>query len=181
MTDNNEGTGREEQAVRRRSRHGFWLGLAAGGLLGVAVSGAVALGAGALAAGHLGGGHGRHGFFRHQDPELAREHMELATDWILSRVDATEDQKGQAKRVVSETFDDLLPLVQEHRSIHETLVEEMTRANLDPEAIERLRRGQVELFDQASKEITGSLTELAGILTPEQRAELVEMGRRFRH
>lgn len=181
MTDNDDNKSREEHAIRRRSRHGFWSGLAAGGILGVALSGAVALGAGALAAGHLGGGHARGGFFRHQDPELAREHMELMTDWILSRVDATEDQKGQAKRVVSETFDDLLPLVQEHRSNHETFVEEMTKANLDPEAIERLRRSQVELFDQASKELSASLTELAGILTPEQRVELLEMARKFQH
>jgi len=181
MSDNEEGKGTEDHAIRGRSRHGFWFGLAAGGLLGVALSGAVALGAGALAAGHLGGGHARRGFFRHEDPERAREHMELATDFILSRVDATEEQRVQAKRVVSETFDDLLPLVQQHRSNHETFVEEMTRADLDPEAIERLRRSQVELFDQASKELSGSLTELAGILTPEQRVELLEMARRFHH
>ncbi len=180
MTDN-EVSKSEEPSVRRRSRHGFWSGLAAGGLLGVAVSAAVAMGAGALAAGHLGGGHGRRGLFRHQDPEAAREHLQLATDWILSRVEATEDQKSQAKRVVSESFDDLLPLVQEHRSSHESFVEEMSRADLDPEGIERLRQAQVDLFDRASKEISGSLTELAGILTPEQRVELLEMARKFRH
>jgi Spy/CpxP family protein refolding chaperone len=181
MTDSNEDKSTEEHRDRRRSRHGFWSGLVAGGILGVALSGAVALGAGAMAAGHLGGGHGRRGFFRNEDPEVAREHMELMTDWILSRVDATEDQKGRAKQVVSETFGDLLPLVQEHRSNHESFVEEMTKANLDPEAIERLRRSQVELFDQASKEISGSLAELAGILTPEQRVELLEMTRKFHH
>jgi Spy/CpxP family protein refolding chaperone len=174
MTEGSEGKS-------RRSRHGFGFGLVAGALLGVALTGAVAFGAGALAAGHLGIGHGRRGFFRHEDPEAAREHMALATDWILSRVDATEDQKEQAKRVVSETFDDLMPLVQEHRSNHETLVEEMTKASLDPEAIERLRQDQVELIDRASRELSGSLTELASILTPEQRVELVSMARKFRH
>ncbi len=181
MTDSTEDKNIEQHALRRSSRHGFWSGLAAGGILGVALSGAVALGAGALAAGHLGGGHAGRGFFRHQDPEAAREHIEFATDWILSRVDATEDQKGQAKRVVSQAFDDLLPLVQEHRSNHETLVAEMTKANVDPAAIERLRQSQVELIDRASKELTGSLTELAQLLTPEQRVELVEMARTFQH
>ena len=181
MTDSNEIKNSEEHATRRRSRHGFWAGLTAGGILGLVLSGAVAMGAGALAAGHLQGGHARRGFFRHQDPEVAREHMTLATDWILTRVDATEDQKGQAKRVVSETFDDLRPLVQEHRSSHEALVEEMTKANFDPEAIEVLRQNQVELFDRASKELSGSLTELAGILTPEQRVELLEMAKKFHH
>jgi Spy/CpxP family protein refolding chaperone len=145
----------------------------------VALSGAVALGAGALAAGHLGGGHAGRGFFRHQDPEAARAHMEMATEWILGRVDATEDQKAQARRVVAETFDDLLPLVQEHRSTHESLFQEMSKENLEPEAIESLRRSQVELFDRASQELSESLTELAEILTPEQRVELMEMARRF--
>jgi Spy/CpxP family protein refolding chaperone len=181
MTDSNETKSGEDHSIRRRSRHGFWSGVAAGGILGVVLSGAVAMGAGALAAGHLGGGHARRGFFRHEDPELAREHLALATDWILSRVEATEDQKGQAKRIVSETFDDLLPLVAEHRSSHEALIEEMSRTSFDPEAIERLRQNQVELFDRASKELSGSLTELAGVLTPEQRVELLEMGRKFRH
>ena len=181
MTDTMETKSREEHAIRKRSRHGFLAGLTAGGILGAVLAGAVAMGAGALAAGHLGGGHARRGFLGDQDPEVAREHMELATDWILSRVDATEDQKGRAKRIVSETFDDLLPLVAEHRSSHEALIEEMTRASVDPESIERLRQNQVELFDRASKELSGSLTELAGILTPEQRVELLEMGRKFRH
>lgn len=178
MTDNEEAKGKEDHSVRRRSRHGFWFGLLAGGLLGAVLSGGVALGAKALAAGHLGGGHRRGGLFR-QDPELARGHLALMTDWVLSRVDASEDQKAQAKRVVSEAFDDLLPLMQEHRTSHESLVEEMTKANLDPEAIERLRASQVELFDRASKEISGSLTEIAEILTPEQRVELLEMSRKL--
>jgi len=184
MTDSNEGKNGEEHPGRRRWRghgHGFGFGLVAGGFLGVTLSGAVALGAGALAAGHLGGGHAGRGFFRHHDPEAARAHMELVTEWILGRVDATEDQKGQAKRVVAETFDDLLPLVQEHRSNHQTLFEEMSKENLDSEAIESLRRSQVELFDRASQELSGSLTELAGILTPEQRVELMEMAQRFGH
>ncbi|HJS74999.1 MAG TPA: Spy/CpxP family protein refolding chaperone [Vicinamibacteria bacterium] len=164
-----------------RSRHGFAFGLVMGGLLGVALSGAVALGAGALAAGHFGGGHVRPGFFRHDDPEAAREHVALAADWMLTRVDATEAQKGEAKRIVREAFDELMPLIQEHRSSHETFVEEMTRANLDPEAIERLRQDQVDLFDRASRRVSASLTELAAVLTPEQRAELVSMARKFRH
>jgi Spy/CpxP family protein refolding chaperone len=177
MTEKNEVESREEHKARRRSRHGFWSGLLAGGLLGVAASGGMA----ALAAGHMAGGHARMGFLRNEDPETAREHLELATDWILSRVEATEDQKGQAKRVVSETFDELRPLLQEHRSAHEALVQEMTRAELDPAVIEELRKSQVKLFDRASKELAGSLTEISGILTPEQRVELVELGRRFHH
>ena len=87
----------------------------------------------------------------------------------------------QAKRIVSDTFDDLMPLVQEHRSNHESFAEEMTKASVDPEAIERLRRNQVELFDRASREVSSSLTELASLLTPEQRAELVSMAKTFRH
>jgi Spy/CpxP family protein refolding chaperone len=176
MTDSEGAKHTEEHAARRRSRHGFWSGVIAGALFGALLTGAVAVGAKALAAGHPGGG--RWGHFRHEDPERAREHLELATDWILSRVEATDDQKGQAKRVVSETFDALL---QEHRSNHEALAEEMTKASLDPEAIERLRQSQVELIDRASKELTTSLTEIAGVLTPEQRAELAELIRRFHH
>ena len=164
-----------------RSRHGFAFGLVMGGLLGVAISGAVALAAGAFAAGHFGGGHGRFGMFRHEDPEAAREHMALAADWILTRVDATEEQKGEAKRIVADTFDELRPLMEEHRTSHQALAEELTRANLDPEAIERLRQEQVDLFDRFSRRISASLTELGTVLTPEQRAELVSMARKFRH
>jgi Spy/CpxP family protein refolding chaperone len=168
-----------EQPVRQRSRHGLGFGLVAGGALGIGLSMAVAMAAGALAAGHLGGGwQGRHGFLGRDDPAATKEHWAFATDWVLSRVDATDDQKDRAKRILLDTYDELQPLLQEHRFQHEEIVEEMTKTNLDRDAFERIRKNQVDLIDRATREIAGSLLDIAEILTPEQRIELAEMARK---
>jgi Spy/CpxP family protein refolding chaperone len=163
-----------------RSRRGFWFGLTAGGALGISLSAAVAMAAGAYAAGHLGGGwQGKHGLLRQDDPVATKEHWEFATDWVLSRVEATDDQKDRAKRILLDAYDELQPLIQEHRLQHDAIVEEVTKTDLDRDAVERLRKAQVDLIDRASREISESLLDIAEILTPEQRIELAEMARKL--
>lgn len=166
----------------RRSRHGFWMGITAGGLLGLIVGGVAAVGATALAAPRLASavlhpGHRSGEGFR--DPELARERAEFATEWMFDKVDASDDQKAQARAIVSHAVDDLVPLVQEHRQGREALVAELTKAEIDPAAIERIRVTQMELVDRASKDLVGTLAELADVLSPEQRTELLEMAKRL--
>jgi Spy/CpxP family protein refolding chaperone len=99
--------------------------------------------------------------------------------WILGRVDATEAQQDEANRIVSETIGDLVPLVQEHRANRETLHAELGREILDESVLERVRSSEVALVDRASKELMEALVQFAAVLTPEQRAELHEMARRF--
>ncbi len=72
----------------------------------------------------FGPGFGRAGL---QDPEAARERAEFAASFILERVDATEEQQAEVKRIVSETILDLVPLAEEHRANRDALHTEDVR------------------------------------------------------
>ena len=90
--------------------------------IGIAVFGLV----GALFAGcgHWGGRHGHWGHHRHglDNPEEAREHVEDAAEWILNRVDASDQQNQQVKSIVGESVDGFVELVQQHRQHREDFI-----------------------------------------------------------
>jgi Spy/CpxP family protein refolding chaperone len=166
---------------RRSTRKGFWVGIIAGGLVGALAGGALISTAGVSAAsiatarafrGHFGGRLA-------ENPERAKEHVELATDWVLSRVDATDAQKAQAKEVADRALDALVPLTEQHRANREELAAELAKTDIDATAIERIRQSEVGLVDDFSRELTSALTEIAQTLTPEQRNQLIEEAQKF--
>ena len=125
----------ESNDKRRATRHGFWFGVVVGGLLvalvaGVAVSAATVSASLMLAAKAFGHGFGRAGL---QDPEAARERAEFAASFILERVDATEEQQAEVKRIVSQTILDLVPLAEEHRANRDALHSEFSQVVIDGE------------------------------------------------
>ena len=130
-----------------------------------------------LAAKAFGHGFGRAGV---QDPEAARERAEFAASFILERVDGSEEQKAEVKRIVAETIGDLVPLAEEHRANRLALHSEFSQVVIDAEEIERIRRAEMVLAEQASRELTEAFTGFAQTLTAEQRNELMEMAERFR-
>jgi Spy/CpxP family protein refolding chaperone len=170
-----------DKKQRRKSRHGFWAGLVIGGVVAtLLVGGLVLVGPEAQAAGQFLRGHGHFG--RHggpPSPELMRERSDFAVDWILSRVDATEEQRRQVKAIFGDTIDDLLPVVAQHRDHREAMIAELAKPNLDRAAIEAIRTSGLVMADEVSSRLVSSLTEAAEVLTPEQRIELIEMAKRF--
>ncbi len=169
----------ETKDERRAKRHGFWFGIVIGGLAGALLAGAVAGAAGpVLAAKAFGHGFGRVSL---QDPEAVQERAEFAASFVLERVNATDAQQAEVKRILSETIGDVIPLAEEHRANREALHSEFSQVVIDAEAIERIRRAEMVLAEQASRELTEAFTGFAQTLTAEQRNELMEMGRRFQH
>jgi Spy/CpxP family protein refolding chaperone len=180
MPDTNQGTEAGGTPLWRRRR--FWL--AGGGILtGLAALAAVAPRASAYRAlaGHGFGGHGRHGFGAQilTDPAAAKQHAGMAVEWALRGVDATEEQKQQARRITDRLIDELSPVVEKHRQHREAIAREFAKPVVDREAIEGLRKEEIALADQASKAAVTSIADLAEVLTPEQRAELVAFVHRF--
>jgi Spy/CpxP family protein refolding chaperone len=169
----------EERKEQRRSRHGFWTGVVVGGLVSAALAAGIAFTSVKANAAGLGGpAHGRHRF-ESMDPELVRERTEFAVDWILSRVDASEEQRDQVKTIISTSLIDLAPLTVEHKDNREAFVTELGKPTLDRSALEEIRRAEIELADQASSRLITALIDAAEVLTPEQRTELIEMSKRF--
>lgn len=167
------------------ARRSLWGGLAlASGLLALLVAGAVisaplVSGArgwlGRQAAGHWGGPH-RIG---HADPELARERAAHMVDFVLRGVDATDEQRTKATAIVTVLVDDLFTLRGRHQEHREAIVAELARDQIDRDALEQIRREGLTLVDEASADVVGAIAELAEVLTPDQRRELLAHARRF--
>lgn len=168
----------------RRSRRWLWLG---GGLL----AGAAALAMMAPRAwafrglgghGFGGHGHGRGAFAAHlvKDPAAAKEHVAMATEFVLRGVDATAEQKQKAREVTDRMVDQMGPLAQRHHELHGAMVRELAKPQIDRAAIERIRQQGIALADEASKVAVTGVADLGDVLTPEQRAELIEFASRLR-
>jgi Spy/CpxP family protein refolding chaperone len=171
----------EDKKVLRKSRHGFWAGIVLGGLLGAAIAGGFLFaGSQAIAAGGLMGGMGH---FRHHgpppSPEVAQERAEFAIDFVLSRVDASDDQKGQIKAIVGSSIVDLFPLVDQHKANREAFVAELSNPTIDRDALEQLRKNGLDMADRASMRVVSAIADAAEVLTPEQRNELIELAQKL--
>jgi Spy/CpxP family protein refolding chaperone len=181
MSETNQATGTGSRPLW--SRRWFWLG---GGLLAGAAA-LVSFAPRAWAFRAMGGGFAGHGFGgRHafggqllKDPARAKEHAALATEFVLRGVNASEEQKQKARQISDRLVDQLGPLAQKHRALHQALVAEFAKPQIDREAIEKLRRQGMGLADEATKTALASIEDLGDVLTPEQRTDLIELARRF--
>jgi len=166
-------------------KNGLWFGLVVAGLVGlVLIGGALASAPFAEARSRLGfghhGGHWGHGDGAY-DPERAREHAEQAAEWVLRYVDASDAQRKQVNDILGRSVEALHGLGEQHRENREALISLLREAEIDRDALENLRQSELQLADSASLELTSALADLSAALTPEQRAELIELAERFRH
>ena len=177
MANTNQGT--QAGGTPLWKRRTFWLG--GGALAGLAALGAVAPRALAFHGLHGSFGHGHRGFGLQilQDPLAAKEHAGMAIEWAMRGVQATDEQKQQARRITDRLIDELGPLAQAHREHHAAIVQELQKPQIDRAAIERLRQQELELAERASKLAITSVTDLADVLTPEQRQDLIAFARRM--
>ena len=163
----------QESSDRRNGRRRLvW----ASGLAAVAM-----LVAGGLIASESASAFGRGPWGHHgHDPEEMKEHMALAVDQVLRRLDASDEQRDEVGAIADRTFDALLPLAGEHRESRERMLEILSAETVDRDALEALRAESFTRFETASKTLTDGLADLAEVLTLEQRQELLEHAQRRR-
>jgi periplasmic protein CpxP/Spy len=169
----------EQRKARRRI---FWLGVAGASLLAAVVS-VIAIGGNSEARamrglfGQVGGAHG-HGL---QYAEAAREHAELAAEWLLRSVDASAEQQTRVREIVDGSFAALAPLAEQHRDHRAQLLALLAQPTIDRAALESLRAEELALANAASLALAASLADVAEALSPAQRAQLLELAARFHH
>jgi Spy/CpxP family protein refolding chaperone len=155
---------------RRRFFAGLLAGTALGGLLATGIS----------AWSHDGPGFGRCGGRHACSPEAQRERLEFATDWVLKKADATEQQKQQVKGIVQAAAQELAPIREQHHQHRDAFLAALTRPTVDRQALEQLRQAELQLAEAASTRIVQALADVADVLTPEQRTQLVKLAEQFR-
>jgi protein CpxP len=133
-------------------------------------------------------GHGFGGWHRgglmgaHLDPARLDEHLDRMLKHLYVEVNATDAQKEQLGPIVKAATRDLLPMRDRMRDARRQAVALLSQPSIDRAALESLRADQLRLAEQASKRFTQALTDVADVLTPEQRKQLAErMGRRHGH
>ena len=176
--------GSDERDGRQATRNPLWGGLVVTGLItALLVGGSIAsvplaatAGAWFGRLGHgFGCGHGHHG---HGDPEAMREHAAFVAGWVLRWVDGTDAQQEQVQATLETLIDEVYPLADQHRAHHEAFLAVLSGPSIDRGTIHELRRAELELAEVASTKLADALVDVAQVLTPEQRLELVE---RVRH
>lgn len=158
MDNNVHSDNSSANAPATRSRRGLWIAGAVAGVLTLSTLGACGH--------HRGGWHGGG-----DDPGSRIEHM---VDRVFSRVEASDEQKARITSIATDAYRDLAPLRGQFRSARSQALELLTAEQIDAAAVESLRSDQVKLLDQASNRATSAMTEIAQVLTPEQRAQVRE-------
>jgi periplasmic protein CpxP/Spy len=113
------------------------------------------------------------------DPAAAREHVQMGVRWVLRYVDATAEQEQKVQAIAQDAVADLLPLRDRHHANRKALHDALAGGTVDREALERARRSELQLADQASARLAQAAADAADVLTPEQRVQLAEAAARF--
>ncbi len=130
--------------------------------------------------GGVGGRGGRaFGLSMLSDPAAAKQHVAAMSDLVLRGVNATDDQKQKTRQITDRLIEQLGPVVERHHQLHAALVAELAKPQIDRAAIEKLRQDGLALADEASKIALDGVEDIGDVLTPDQRKELIDLGRRL--
>lgn len=168
----------EDNTPRRvpRGKRKFLTGLLTGTLAGALL----ATGAGVFAHSQEGGGPRCHGMLGRMGPEAMRERADFMADRMLSKVDATADQKTRVKGILAGALDDLGKLHAAHEVNRDAAIAALSAETIDRDRLEVLRAAEMAIATNASERITRALADAAEVLTPAQRKTFAETAQHFR-
>jgi len=162
--------------TRKAGRRKFFSGLAIGGLVGSLMAASFTAWSQAQP-GRACGWHGRHTALT---PEERSARAEFATEWVLSRVEANEDQRKRITAIVQGALKDFSQVREQHVQNREAFLSALAGPSVDREALSQIRRAELQLAESASDRLVNAIADAADVLTPEQRVKLVELAQQFR-
>lgn len=121
--------------------------------------------AGGMGGGMGGGMRGGHGM-----PMMGGRHGER----MLDSVGASAEQKTQLRQIMDTARNDLKPLREAGRSLHQQMQALFAQPNVDANAVEALRQKLQANHEQASKRMTQAMLDASRVLTPEQRKQMAD-------
>ena len=106
-----------------------------------------------------------------------QSHFADKIDTVLDQVDATDGQRKQAEEIAADLSEYSGHLDAVRRDLTSRLIEALARDDIDVESFASIRIEMLELTDEASAKLFDALYDLSELLTPRQRAELLELSR----
>ena len=111
----------------------------------------------------------------HSSPQELETQWNRGADWLLERVDATEEQRNQVLAIQNSLLPDLYTFQNEREALHARIRQALGANTVDREGLERIREASLNLSDRASRRVVDSFAQALDVLTPEQRRELLEL------
>ncbi|MDK1385888.1 Spy/CpxP family protein refolding chaperone [Sinorhizobium sp. 8-89] len=146
---------------------------AIGGLAAVTVVGGI--GYAAARSDDFGFGMGRFGMGgQMMHAHMGGGFMEHRIGSVLDELDATPEQEDKLWDIIDKARSEIRPTFRDFRETREEVIELLGASTIDRTAAEKLRSERIAAIDEASRKMTTALLDAAEVLTPEQRAKLVE-------
>jgi Spy/CpxP family protein refolding chaperone len=120
------------------------------------------------------GGFARHGMRGAMDPDTVAKFIDWRVSAMLSKVDATAEQKTKVAEIAKAAAKELAPLREQHRAARDQAMALLTAPTIDRAALEKLRGEELQLAETLSKRAIAAVADAAEVLTPEQRIKLAQ-------
>jgi protein CpxP len=91
---------------------------------------------------------------------------------VLSRVDATQEQRDKINAIVKATVNDVVALRKDPAAQRGKVLAIFKADSIDRSALEAIRAEKLALGEKASKRIVQAIADAAEVLKPEQRRQL---------
>lgn len=109
------------------------------------------------------------------------EHLGDGLDYLLHKVNATDAQHAQANAIVQKRAPQLYAVISQARDLRMQLKQALLAEQVDTAKVQAVHTQLDALTKQASDIGLASLTEVAQILTPDQRKQISDRIARFEH
>ena len=109
------------------------------------------------------------------DPARMEEHVEKHVDRLLSKLDATDEQRQKVYALRDRVIPDLLALMKGHGADRKEFVELWNQPTFDAAKLNALVDKRVDEFRAAGHNLANAAAEFHALLTPEQREKLGKM------
>jgi Spy/CpxP family protein refolding chaperone len=182
MTEPNSDAPTQPAAASNRKRRWTVLGL---GVVALVTVGALTAHrhaqAGAMGFGGHGLGHGPggwHGGMGDMDPAVMAKRIDARVAYMLAEIDATPEQRERIAKILKGLANDMQQNRQRHMQARQQSLELLAAPTIDRAQLEKLRVEQMQLGDVTSRRMLQAMMDSAEVLSPVQRAKLIERWQR---
>ena len=103
-----------------------------------------------------------------------------AGDRFLEGMDLSKGQQARVREITKRTYHGIKAFRDSHKGLIDRLVKALERDSVHAEELSDIRTAYLDLLDQASAKMLHGVIELAGIITPDQRAKLIKQWKEHR-